>query len=157
MSVNKDRPHVFLIPEDDANRQIANGFRLEFGNRQFHVEPVAGGWREVLLRFSSDHVNEMSRYPERLMILLLDFDRKFERRDEAKGHIPDQLMDRVFVLGVWNEPEDFKHANLGSLETIGRRLARDCRDNTKEVWRHEFLGHNAEELARLCGRMRAIQ
>ena len=32
MSVNKYKPHVLLIPEDDANRQLANGF-LRMGNR----------------------------------------------------------------------------------------------------------------------------
>jgi len=28
MSVNKYAPHIVLLPEDDANRQIANGFLL---------------------------------------------------------------------------------------------------------------------------------
>lgn len=28
MSVNKHLPHVFVLPEDDANRQLANGFYL---------------------------------------------------------------------------------------------------------------------------------
>lgn len=30
MSVNKERPHVLILPEDDANRQLANGFQLDF-------------------------------------------------------------------------------------------------------------------------------
>ena len=29
MSVNVYNPHVLVLPEDDANRQIANGFLLE--------------------------------------------------------------------------------------------------------------------------------
>lgn len=29
MSVNLYEPHVFVIPEDDANRQLADGFHLE--------------------------------------------------------------------------------------------------------------------------------
>ncbi len=28
MSVNRALPHVLVLPEDDANRQIANGFLL---------------------------------------------------------------------------------------------------------------------------------
>lgn len=28
MSTNKFQPHVLIFPEDDANRQIANGFLL---------------------------------------------------------------------------------------------------------------------------------
>lgn len=26
MSVNRERPHVWVMPEDDANRQLVNGF-----------------------------------------------------------------------------------------------------------------------------------
>jgi hypothetical protein len=26
MSVNREKPHIWLVPEDDANRQVANGF-----------------------------------------------------------------------------------------------------------------------------------
>jgi hypothetical protein len=35
MSVNKYLPHVLVLPEDDANRQMANGFFLDqsFGDR----------------------------------------------------------------------------------------------------------------------------
>jgi hypothetical protein len=29
MSVNKYHPHVLVLPEDDANRQLANGFLLD--------------------------------------------------------------------------------------------------------------------------------
>jgi hypothetical protein len=34
MSVNRNRPHVFVLPEDDANLQLATGFVLEFPTRQ---------------------------------------------------------------------------------------------------------------------------
>lgn len=29
MSVNRYQPHVLVLPEDDANRQLANGFVLD--------------------------------------------------------------------------------------------------------------------------------
>jgi hypothetical protein len=29
MSVNRYQPHVLVLPEDDANRQMANGFLLD--------------------------------------------------------------------------------------------------------------------------------
>jgi hypothetical protein len=29
MSVNKYQPHILVLPEDDANRQLANGFVLD--------------------------------------------------------------------------------------------------------------------------------
>ncbi len=44
MSANKDRPHVFVLPEDDENRQLATGFHLQLDqniSRQFDVQPMA--------------------------------------------------------------------------------------------------------------------
>jgi hypothetical protein len=35
-------------------------------------------------------------------------------------------------------------------------MARDCRDDTDNIWRHELLQHNAGELARLRQRVRPI-
>lgn len=41
-------PHVLVLPEDDANRQLANGFLLDgfLSGRQMLVLEVAGGWTE---------------------------------------------------------------------------------------------------------------
>jgi hypothetical protein len=78
MSVNKNRPHIFVLPEDDANRQLANGFFLDHSlwnrrrrfqvlaldhslwnrRRRFQVLAEAGGWRRVLECFQSDHIQE---------------------------------------------------------------------------------------------------
>ena len=50
--MNKYQPHVLVLPEDDANRQIAIGFDIELGGlAQFKVLRPAGGWREVLDQF----------------------------------------------------------------------------------------------------------
>ena len=45
MSVNLDLPHLIVIPEDNANREIANGFRLvvEKNARQFWINKSARG------------------------------------------------------------------------------------------------------------------
>jgi len=150
MSVNRNRTHLLVLPEDDKNLQLATGFALESANRQIRPLPVAGGWRAVLQRFQFEHVAKMQQFPGRLMVLLIDFDRSHDRLAEVKGVVPGHLADRVFVLGTWTEPEDLKKAGLGSYETIGRSLARDCRFNTNTTWTHELLRHNAEELARLC-------
>jgi hypothetical protein len=155
MSANKHLPHVLVLPEDDANRQLANGFRLELdSNRhgQLQVDPVAGGWLAVLEHFVSDHIPAMGRYTNRFMVLLIDFDRKDDRLDYAKGKIPDHLRDRVFILGVWSKPEDLP----AQPEEIGSAMARDCRDETDATWNHELLRHNASELARLREHVRPI-
>ena len=44
MSVNVYKPHVLVLPEDDANREIANGFLLapSLKLRNIQVLPCAG-------------------------------------------------------------------------------------------------------------------
>lgn len=156
MSVNKFRPHVLVIPEDDANRELANGFHLQVDSLgQMQVLPVAGGWNEVLKRFQSDHVTEMDRYASRFMVLLIDFDEKGDRLKIAKAAIPQHLADRVFVLGTWSEPEALKAA-LGTYEGIGLAMADDCRNGTNKIWGHDLLRHNAGELERLRAQVRPI-
>jgi hypothetical protein len=128
MSVNRYKPHLFILPEDNANREIANGFLLDGSveNNQVQVLAAAGGWELVLSKFKRDHVKEMQRYPNRYMILLLDFDNDDRRRGDAENVIPDDLADRVFLLGVWSNPE-YLRSELGqSLENIGLTLAREC-------------------------------
>jgi hypothetical protein len=144
-----------VLPEDDANRQLARGFLLDqsVSARRIQVLPVAGGWRSVLDAFESEHIREMDRYPKRFMVLLIDFDRHEERLTYAKSHIPGNLIDRVFVLGVWTEPEKLR-ADLGSYETIGRAMAQDCREETDTTWGHDLLRHNAGEIGRLRERVR---
>lgn len=159
MSVNTERPHILVLPEDRADRQLANGFWLEVDwmkQRQMQVLPIVGGWRKVLERFRVDHIRYMAQYPQRYMVLLIDFDGDEDRFDEANGVIPGDLKDRVFVLGVWGEPEDLGKAGLGSPETVGQKLAKDCRDETDVVWGHDLLRHNSSEVERLRKHVRPI-
>ena len=88
MSVNKFRPHVLVLPEDDANRQLANGFVLDedLSTGSIQVLEEVGGWNEVLDHFLSDQVGAMDRYPHRSMVLLIDFrDRDGDRLSYAKA------------------------------------------------------------------------
>ena len=157
MSVNRHLPHVFVLPEDDANRQLANGFRLEpsVDNRRMQILGAAGGWQEVLKCFSEDHIPEMDRTTLRFMVLLIDFDRKTDRLNLAKAAIPDRMKERVFVLGALSEPEDLRKV-FGSYETIGRAMGKDCRDNTELTWAHDLLCHNGVELERLRRSVRPV-
>ena len=99
MSVNKYLPHVLVLPEDDANRQLANGFLLDesLSMRQIQVLEVAGGWKEVLNRFNSDHIGEMDKYQERFVVLLIDFG--LSARIRESGQISGIL--RVVGFGAW--------------------------------------------------------
>ena len=114
-----------------------------------------GGWSEVVATFQFRPRDGMDRYPERFMVLLIDFDGNEDRLISAKAAIPEQLGDRVFVLGVWSNPEALK-ADLGTYEHIGSAMADDCRKATNTIWGHEFLRHNASELERLRVQVRSI-
>jgi hypothetical protein len=153
---NKYLPHLFVLPEDDANRQVATGFELNLSStRQVKVLTEAGGWTRVCESFVSDHISAMGKYKHRFMILLVDFDEKMSRLDQVKSKIPGHLQDRVFVLGAFSTPEALRQAGLGSYEEIGTKLADDCRNGTQAAWGHSLLEHNETELARLresiCG------
>ncbi len=159
MSCNAELPHVLVIPEDDANRQVANGFQLRLDperGRRLQVLPPVGGWRKVLRTFQRDHMADMRRYPERMVVLLVDFDGDSNRLGNFQENIPLDLADRVFVLGAFGEPEDLKRARLGTYEEIGRAMAEECRADAYGIWDCEQLRHNKAELGRLRERARAI-
>lgn len=151
MSANKFKPHVMVLPEDDANRQLVNGFLLDssLAPRSLQVLEVAGGWTAVLDRFKSDHIGAMNQYPLRFMVLLIDFDGHEDRLNQAKAAIPHDLADRVFVLGALTEPEELRRAVRSDYETIGSAMAKDCREGTDTIWSHALLRHNASEIQRL--------
>jgi hypothetical protein len=148
MSVNKYSPHLLVLPEDDANRQLANGFDVALAKRQFQILEEAGGWRRVYESFISDHIVPMQRNPRRFMILLIDFDGNTDRLEAIKSKIPEDLLPRVFVLGTLTRPEDLR-LELGSYEMIGSEVAKDCRNDSQAIWEHELLQHNKGELTRV--------
>ena len=159
MSVNKAKPHVLVLPEDDANRQLAIGFYQQVDwprQRQLQVLPPIGGWTKVLEVFQSNHVVEMQKDPGRSMVLLIDLDGRIERLEAARARIPEHLVDRVFILGALTTPEGLRQAKLGSYEEIGSAMAKDCRDETESIWGHELLRHNANELGRVREHVRPI-
>jgi hypothetical protein len=157
--VNRNQPHVLVLPEDLANLQFATGFQDEVDairQHQIQVLPVAGGWMRVLERFTSDHVLKMRSNHNRFMILLIDFDGILERLSVAEAVIPPELSDRVFILGSRDRPETLKAELNKSFEKIGSRLGQDCRDETYTTWEHELLRHNEDELERLRKYVRPI-
>jgi len=107
VSVNKYRDHVVVIPEDDANRQLVNGFLLHqsLKLRSIDVRPPAGGWKKVL---DSDLQEVISRNCRHL-ILLVDFDDDFKGRKEyLEKRLPVEIRDRVYLIGCLSEPEILK-------------------------------------------------
>lgn len=155
MSANKYHPHVVIIPEDSANRQIAVGFTIECTSKQLTVATEAGGWRKVLDLFLSDYVATMKKLESRFVIMIVDCDGDTGRIAYIRSQIPADIAGRTFVLGSLDEPEALKRAGLGSFESIGEAMAADCSSETMNYWSHQDLAHNIGELANLraavCG------
>jgi hypothetical protein len=151
MSVDKYKPHLFILPEDDDNKNIANGFILDsnMNNRAIQVLSVAGGWMKVVEKFTNDHIKSMRNYPHRNIVLIIDFDGFEDRFSYVESFIPDDIKNRVFILGVKLEPKDLKRDTQKSCEAIGKALAKDCSENKNELWGHHLLIHNKPELERM--------
>jgi hypothetical protein len=151
MSVNKYQPHLLVLPEDRANSEMANGFllNLKLNERSIQVLPFVRGWITVVEKFKHDFEPTMRHYPDRMIVLLIDFDGVEDRLEQVKEKISDDLKNRVFVLGVLSEPEKLKSNLRKGFEAIGEALSTNCSDNTDELWNHELLKHNRTELDRM--------
>lgn len=150
MRINRYVPHLLVLPEDDPNRQIANGFSLSsnLDPRRIQVLPPPGGWTYVIAEFENNHVSAMRKYTETRLVLLIDFDDRENRLSYVKSKIPDDLEPRVFILGVQSEPENLKRETNKNFEKIGQAIGKDCVNNTNELWGHDLLKHNQAELER---------
>lgn len=152
MSVNVFKPHLLVLPEDDANRQIVNGFLLDpsLNLRAIHPLPIAGGWVKVREEVSATQVAHLRKYPERHLVLLIDFDGDVvERAQSFQKVIPEDVRDRVYLLGTQVEPEPLRKACGFSLERIGEQLANACAHDEEGLWGHAMLIHNQAEVGRL--------
>lgn len=149
MSVNKYAPHAYIIPEDDANRQIANGFVLHQRviDRWAMVVQPARGWSRVLDAFEREYVPRLRRNDRAHVVMILDFEGNVaDRRAAFNDKIPPDIQLRVFVVGPSNTPESLRQAMPGtSLERIGTLLADDCARDQRGAWGHEQLQHNDDE------------
>ncbi len=159
MSVNKYLPHVYVIPEDRANEQIANGFVLhdQVKANRIDVLPCAGGWSAVREKFTAEYIAHLRKFKDGYILLLIDFDDCYDTRriafDEA---VPDDLKSRVFVVGSKESPEVLRRRLLLNLEDLGMALADDCYEGTTDVWSHEHLRHNDPDLQRLTETVKSI-
>jgi hypothetical protein len=119
-------------------------------NSVIQVLPSAKGWSAVIEKFEREYCPKMNRYPNRRVLLLIDFDNKYSDRIAlAHEKIPDVCEDRVFVLGVATEPENLKRRMNISFEEIGRTLTKNCPQELNDTWNTELLAHNESELKRM--------
>lgn len=161
---NKYRQHVVVLPEDDANRQVVNGFVSSPGIIPGRIKVLRseGGWMKVVESFREDggRHNYLRNHKDGVFILVIDFDGDEDRLHWALDRIPADVRDRVFIVGARTDPEDLKRslrqlmACGGSYEEIGRALAEDCRAGTRDVWDQPDLACNRSELDRMAATVR---
>lgn len=158
MSANNFRPHLLVLPEDDANRQMLLGFRNHHAvnSRQMPVQNVARGWLNARDSILDEHIGLMRKYPERHVLLVVDFDDHPNRREEIMSQIPEDLLERFYVLGCSDEPERLTSSLGINFEAVGESLALDCVHNTNDTWSHSMLIHNASELERLRANVKSF-
>jgi hypothetical protein len=159
MRCNSYKDHLLILPEDDANRQIANGFQLHpcVNSDAMYILEEGRGWKNAVELFIKSHAKKMRKFSKRLFLLLIDFDRQADRLTSIQSGIPDDLRDRVFILGTESEPEVLRRDLKGSsLEDIGETLAGECAESRHELWHHSLLKHNQSELNRLRPLLRSF-
>jgi hypothetical protein len=150
--MNQYVDYIYVIPEDDANRQIADGFVLNprVNDLRIQVVPPAGGWSKVLKTFKDEYIPKLRNQTKTHVVMLIDFDDQVERRrTEFENEIPDEFKARVFVIGSKHTPETLKRSARRTFEEIGRSLADDCDTDTAALWCDEQLSHNETNRQRL--------
>ena len=150
--MNRYKEHVYVIPEDDCDRQLAVGFELhdQVKSPRIQVMEPGGGWQEVLKVFQTVYIKRLREDPLGHVVMLIDFDGQYvNRRAAFAAAIPPDLQQRVFVIGASNTPEDLRTALGNGFEQIGNDLADDCFAGTQTVWSHPQLIHNDPDRQRL--------
>lgn len=76
MSVNKYLQNVLVLPEDDAMRQIANGFLLHPDVRlnKVQITPLARGWLHAQDAIANTYGATLTKHPQTHLVVLIDFD-----------------------------------------------------------------------------------
>lgn len=157
MSVNKYLPHLLVVPEDDADRELVVGFVDHFAvnDRFVEIHHPAGGWLSVMEVFEKEVAPYLWRYRQSHAVLILDFDEK-DRRESIEKRIPAELKPRVFLLGLADEPEAVQRELGISLVQIGHNLAEDCRKATFEIWGNPHFAENRREVERMISSIKPI-
>lgn len=149
MALNRERPHLVVLPEDDATRSLATGF-VDATVGQMQVLNPAGGWCHVRDEMLEVQLTPLRKYGNRHLVLLIDFDDDFTNRmQDFKNAIPVDVANRVYVLGALSEAEELKKQTGIKLGPLGQALAKECAGNTTTLWSHPQLQHNQAEINRL--------
>lgn len=150
--MNYYKKHLYVILEDEQYQKIMNGVNLSFHVKDdvIKISNFSGGWRKVFKDFLG-LISLMSKFPERHILLLIDFDYEFESRlVKFRNSVPNELQRRVFILGIDNkESEDLARLFKCNIEEVGKKLVEDCPDGDLSAWKNIHLECNLPEIERM--------
>lgn len=155
--MNFHTPHLLILPEDEHDQRLANGFagHINIDRRKIQMLAFANGWHKAQARITepgSNEIQHLTRFSSAHLLVVLDFDKQSGRLQEIRDKIPPTIAERIYILGTWDEPQTLKK-QLGyklSFEAIGAALLEDCLEpaNGNITWQHPVLLHNQAELQR---------
>jgi hypothetical protein len=158
MSVSKYKPHLYVVPEDKADKDFAVGFeldpRLVVGS--FQVMPLAGGWLKVLDLIRDEYIPKLQKNQFSHVLGIIDCDGDHERIENELAKFPDEVAGRIFLLGAIQTPEVFRQKIGDKSERIGERMAEECFNASYDLWAHEDLEHVSNEIQRAKDVLRPI-
>lgn len=154
---NTRQPFLTIVPEDEAWASLVRGFLLAQGvnSDNIDMDRSFGGYWHVMERFEKELVPEMLRNANMHVLLLVDFDRKYERRlDQFNSLTPASIRNRAFLAGCQCEAEDFKReCGGGKWERLGQKMADFCLQNANatgiDPWTQPQIAISASEISRL--------
>ncbi len=152
MGVNYYKEHLYIILEDEKYQRIMNGVNLSLhvNASVIKISNFSGGWGKVFKDFQSS-ISILEKFQKRHTLLLMDFDDDFESRlEEFHNLVPDELKNRVFILGIDNkESEDLARFFKCNIEEVGKKLVEDCPNGNLSNWRNIHLECNLLEIERM--------
>ena len=158
IAIKKYAPRVFVIPEDAADRQFAVEFERDYRlkPRALQVMPAVGGCKKLVEKIMEDYVPRLWVNHYAHVVGISDCDEESTRIADELDQFPEDLRYRVFLLWVYDEPQDFRRAMSQTFEEIGATLADECYNEEFALWKHPHLAHNQREVARASAVLRSV-
>lgn len=154
MAVNRYKPHVVVLPEDDATRSLVVGFS-DHCSGPIDLKLSQGGWPKVLAEFEHRYVKYLRTYADAHVVMVIDYDDDFASRLTLfQAAMPADVAARVYVLGALTEAETLKNQQALKYGPLGAIMADECRTQLPVLWNCPQLVNNQAELQRLMLQVR---
>ena len=120
------------------------------------VMPVAGGWEKVVNQILEIYVPKVRSNPNTHVVGIIDCDNHPDRIAVQLSQVPDDVRERVFLLGTLDDPQAFKRSVKLTFERIGIQLVDECFHKSLKLWRHAQLTHISDEIDRAAATLHPI-